>query len=94
VALEDRFHRLRERLGRRRGLKPVVIPYSGYGGDGWIRVLCRVLLARPGRATPTETTIRGWRSFVSIPVAECEVTITVDGHPFIVRADRGGVVDV
>lgn len=85
---------MRERRGRRRGLVPVVIPYSGYGGDGWIRVLCRVLLVRPDSATRTPETIRGWRSFVSIPVADCPVTITAGGQEFLVNADRGGVVDV
>ena len=85
---------MRERQGRRRGLEPVVIPYSGYGGAGFARVLCRVLLARPDAAKPTATTIRGWRSFVSIPVADSRVTITAGGRTFEVQADRGGVVDV
>ncbi|MBX9718659.1 MAG: DUF2183 domain-containing protein [Microbacteriaceae bacterium] len=85
---------MRERRGRRRGLEPVVIPYSGYGGNGWIRVLCRVLLVRPDATHRTPETIRGWRSFVSIPVADCPVTITAAGEHFVVHADRGGVVDV
>lgn len=94
VALEDSFHRWRERRGRRRGLSPIVIPYSGYGGDGWIRVLCRVLLAPPPADRRQRTTIRGWRSFTSIPVADAEVTVVADGQRFVVQADRGGVVDV
>ena len=94
VALEDRFHRMRERQGRRRGLQPVVIPFSGYGGNGWIRVLCRVLLVRPSTDRATSTIIRGWRSFISIPVAHTRVTITAGGQSFVVQADRGGVVDV
>lgn len=94
VALEDRFHRWRERRGRRRGLAPVVIPYSGYGGEGWIRVLCRVLLAPPLADRRERATIRGWRSFTSIPVADAEVTVVADGQRFVVQADRGGVVDV
>ncbi len=94
VAAEDRFHRWRERRGRRRGLSPVVIPYSGYGGDGWIRVLCRVLLAPAAADRPTPSTIRGWRSFTSIPVADAAVTVEADGQRFTVQADRGGVVDV
>ncbi len=85
---------MRERQGRRRGLKPVVIPYSGYGGNGWIRVLCRVLLVRPDSSTRAPATIRGWRSFVSIPVADSPVTITAGGREYLVHADRGGVVDV
>ena len=86
---------MRERSGRRRGLVPVVVPYSGYGGSGWARVLCRVVLVRPDanrRTTPA--TIRGWRSFVSIPVAHSVVTITAGDEQFNVQADRGGVVDV
>jgi phosphatidate phosphatase APP1 len=95
---------MRERQGRRRGLQPVVIPFSGYGGNGWIRVLCRVLLVRPSNdrlginqpATdqPTASTIRGWRSFISIPVAHTRVVITAENQSFVVHADRGGVVDV
>jgi len=99
AALEDRFHRFRQRLARRRGLVPVVIPYSGYGGPGWIRVLGRVVLARPeDDDVATQRTdpgrIRGWRSFVSIPVADSIVTVRAEGQEFVVQADRGGVVDV
>jgi phosphatidate phosphatase APP1 len=94
-ALEDSIHRLRERRGRRRGLVPIVLPYSGYGGDGWIRVLCRVLLVRPGLdlRKPTRA-IRGWRSFTSIAIGGAAVTVSVDDQSFTVHADRGGVVDV
>ena len=92
--LEDRFHRYRERRARKRGLVPTVVPYSGYGGDGWIRVLCRVLLTRPSTKTRSgKKSIRGWRSFVSIPVAHAAVIVRVDGQEFTVHADRGGVVD-
>ena len=72
----------------------MVIPYTGYGGDGWIRVLCRVLLTRPSAVAKARSTIRGWRSFVSIPVADSPVTVRIGHHEFIVNADRGGVVDV
>ena len=72
----------------------MVIPYTGYGGDGWIRVLCRVLLARPSAVEKARSTIRGWRSFVSIPVAESLVTVRIGNQEFTVNADRGGVVDV
>jgi len=95
AGLEDRFHRFRERRARKRGLVPTVIPYSGYGGDGWIRVLCRVLLTRPAtKAKVAKKSIRGWRSFISIPVAHAAVVIRAEGQEFTVHADRGGVVDV
>ena len=36
----------REKRGRKRGLKTTIIPYTGYGSPGWVRVLCRVVLTR------------------------------------------------
>jgi phosphatidate phosphatase APP1 len=92
--LEDRFHRFRERRARRRGLTPAVIPYTGYGSTTWIRVLSRVLLARPGVADDVRyKKIRGWRSFTSVPVGDIPVLVGVDGVEHAVTADRGGVVD-
>lgn len=73
----------------------MIIPFAGYGGEGWVRVLCRVLLAKPDRPErPARSRIRGWRSFVSIPVAQAQVTVNAGGRTTIVTADRGGVVDV
>lgn len=92
--LEDAFHAFRERRGRCRGLVPTIIPFPGYGGDGWLRVLGRVVLAKPGRRTPDRyTNIRGWRSFTSIPVRDAELQVSVDGVTHVIRADRGGVID-
>jgi len=89
--LEDRIHRLRERRARARGQTPMIIPYTGYGTVEWVRVLCRVLLAKPGRRK-TEN-VRGWRSFTSVPVDDATVTIEIDGVAHPVRTLRGGVVD-
>lgn len=92
--LEDRFHSFRERRARRRGLTPIVIPYTGYGSTSWIRVLSRVLLARPGTEEEIRyKKIRGWRSFTSVPVADAVVTVTADGVRHTITADRGGVID-
>jgi phosphatidate phosphatase APP1 len=74
-----------------------VIPFSGYGGDGWIRVLGRVLLVRPVRAgaaeKPRARSVRGWRSFTSVPAGDVAVTVTAGDQEYEVRADRGGVID-
>jgi phosphatidate phosphatase APP1 len=92
--VEDSFHEFREKRARRRGLTPVIIPYTGYGAPGWTRVLCRVLLAKPGIADDVRyKKIRGWRSFTSVPVNDVAVTIEVGGTERVVSADRGGVVD-
>jgi phosphatidate phosphatase APP1 len=92
--LEDRLHGLRQALGMRRGLAPTVIPFTGYGTTGRVRVLGRVVLSKPGSTTSDRFTgLRGWRSFVSIPVSGASVEVTVDGVRTTVVTDRGGVVD-
>lgn len=102
--VEDWLHDVRERYARTRGYLPTVIPYTGYGTTGWVRILCRVLLAKPHPAETTtlqprrriggsEAGIRGWRSFTSVPVNSVMVTIEIDGKSRLVQADRGGVVD-
>ncbi|MGO1956140.1 App1 family protein [Microbacterium sp.] len=96
--LEARIHGWRERRARRAGLRPTLVPFAGYGGSGWVRVLGRVLILPPTtkrRSRRGETpTARGWRSFLGIPVGYAPVTITVNGRAHPVAADRGGVVDV
>jgi len=94
--IENSFHDFRERRARKLGLVPAVIPYTGYGGTGWIRVLGRVMLARIDKdkpATQQYRRIRGWRSFTSVSVNHAAVTITAGGKDHAVTADRGGVVD-
>jgi phosphatidate phosphatase APP1 len=95
--IEDALHAFRAKRALARGLVPTVIPYSGYGGENWIRVLGRVLLVRPPRVgrnrQPHSRGVRGWRSFTSVPAGPVEVTITAGGAEYTVRADRGGVID-
>jgi phosphatidate phosphatase APP1 len=96
--IEDALHAFRANRARKRGLLPTVIPYSGYGGDGWIRVLGRVLLVRARRSAgddkPRNRSVRGWRSFTSVPAGEVAVTVRAAGRDYLVTADRGGVVDM
>lgn len=92
--IEDRIHRWRETWARRGDRLPVVVPYTGYGDGTWARVLCRVLLARPQRhERPRASSIRGWRSFTSVPVAGAEVVVRAGAVEHTLLADRGGVVD-
>jgi phosphatidate phosphatase APP1 len=95
--IEDALHAFREKRARARGLTPTVVPFPGYGGDGWIRVLSRVLLVRPRKHDEERSryrSVRGWRSFTSVPVNEVAVTITAGGRDFRMTSDRGGVVDI
>ena len=102
--IEDWLHFKRERHARKRGYLPTVIPYAGYGSTEWVRILCRVLLAKPAKpgsklahrhwhADRREAGIRGWHSFTSVPVNDVTVTIEINGFSHRVQADRGGVVD-
>jgi phosphatidate phosphatase APP1 len=93
--LEDAFHRWRVRRGRKRGLTTTIVPYTGYGSTEWVRVLCRVVLARgPAGATQRAAKVRGWRSFFSIPVVDEPVTVTAGTVERTVIADRDGIIDL
>jgi len=92
-----------------RGWTVRIVPYGGYGGPGWVRVLARTVLAAPGVADDdlaesgaTAQThdqdrdladVRGWRSFLSAPVASTDVEVHVGDQVHHVVADRGGYVD-
>lgn len=93
--LEHRVHVWRERRARRRGRSATVVPFPGYGSTaGWVRVVGRVLIVpTPLKKTRGEDSVRGWRSFVSIPVSFASVVVEIGGRTHTVVADRGGVID-
>ncbi len=99
--VEDAFHEFRARRARKRGFLATVVPYTGYGSPTWVRILGRVVLAReprPGsraerKHRKREESIRGWRSFISVPVADTPVAVEIDGGSHVVLPDRGGVID-
>ncbi|WP_309066403.1 App1 family protein [Microbacterium sp.] len=105
--LEHRIHVWRERRARRRGRSATAVPFPGYGGTGWVRVVGRVLIVPPPRKQPRgrrgkasqqdgaadRAGVRGWRSFVSIPVSYAAVQVEIGGRTHDVVADRGGVID-
>ncbi|HEX5857165.1 MAG TPA: phosphatase domain-containing protein [Microbacterium sp.] len=93
--LEHRYHAWRERRARRRGMTATIAPFPGYGGPGWVRIVGRALIVRPPKTTETGefASVRGWRSFMGIPVAFAQVSISVGGRQFEIVADRGGVLD-
>lgn len=91
--LEDWFHAGRERRARARGHRPTVIPYTGYGSTSWLRVLGRVLLTRPRGPEARPEKVRGWRSFVAVPLGDVPVSVRINGFETRVYADRGGVID-
>lgn len=78
---------------RRRGWAPRVIAYTGYGADGWVRVMARVLLAPPDTGSRELRLGRGWRRFFSASAAGVVVTVDVGGRRHQVTSGRGGYVD-
>ncbi|RWR20906.1 DUF2183 domain-containing protein [Microbacterium enclense] len=93
--LEYRFHAWREHRARARGLRPSATGFPGYGTEEWVRVLGRVLITPPVKRTSTGefASLRGWRSFAAVPVGSAKVTVTIEGVPHEIVADRGGVID-
>src|SRR5437763_805409 len=72
---EDAVRGVIERRMRRRGWLATVLPYTGYGAPGWVRVMGRVLLDRSARGAEGESgkvrkprKIRGWRGFAAVAV--------------------------
>lgn len=100
AVLEDAITRGALRFWRRRGWRSRVLPFTGYGTTGWVRVLARVVLAPPGTTAARDArevagpTLRGWRSFLTVEVPHAVVTVTVGSATYEVSADRGGYVDV
>ena len=71
-----------------------IVPFISYGSTGWLRVLCRATLTKPGRPIATEPEgLRGWRNFTSVPVENAEVSVDVGGSTRLVTADPSGIVD-
>ncbi len=94
MRIDDAIREFREQRARRRGLLPTVIPYTGYGAPGWVRVLGRVLLVGTPGGAPRAESVRGWRSFTSVAVDRQPVRVTIGDVVHHVVADRGGVIDV
>lgn len=93
--LEHRLHVWRESRARRRGRSASVLAFAGYGATGWVRVVGRVLIlpTRRRKSGGEYASVRGWRSFVGIPVGFARVTVMIAGRSHDVIADRGGVID-
>ncbi|HWH99320.1 MAG TPA: hypothetical protein VNT27_03245, partial [Propionibacteriaceae bacterium] len=94
--VSDTVREWREDRARKGGQLATVVPYTGYGSTSWIRVLGRVLLTpdiTERASTPNPEGIRGWRSFISVPVDGAKVNVTIGDQRQVVTADRSGIID-
>ena len=107
--VDDVVNALRNRLFRRRGWRPRIVPYTGYGSTHEVRLLARVLLAPPvtdrdprmdAAADPDpdstaarQRATRGWRRFLTTPIPAARVEVDVDGSTYHLVTDRRGYLD-
>jgi phosphatidate phosphatase APP1 len=92
--VEDAVHEVLEGWLRKRGWSPTVVPYTGYGAPGWVRVMGRVMVSRPDEGRPRKPgKVRGWRSFTTVSAKDAPVTVEVAGQRHETVADRGGFID-
>ncbi|MET1059424.1 MAG: phosphatase domain-containing protein [Nocardioides sp.] len=92
--LEARVSAVVARALQRRGWRPAVSPHVGYGADGWVRVLARVLLVPPGSSRVGVRDARGWRRFVTTEAPGVPVTVRVGSHLHHAISDREGYLDL
>lgn len=100
---EHWLHAHRAQSAVKRGKKPSVIPYIGYGSTEWIRILGRVLYLTPKPLTDDDPShielmhiskVRGWRTFTSVAVPDHTVEVYLDGTLVTTTTtDSGGVID-
>ena len=108
--LETSLGRRAVAVARRLGWRERIEPFVGYGleatahGDGWVRILGRVVISPrkrthevrsslPGQARDLRE-VRGWRSFFLIEVPGAVATIYVGDTVYKVTCDVGGYLDV
>ena len=92
--IEARVHRAVSRQLVRRGWVPTVVPYAGYGGSGWARVLARIVLAPPGSPDESAEDARGWRRFFTPWIGGVPVRLTVGTHTHDTVSRPDGYVDL
>ncbi len=86
------------RAGVRRKAKanwvPKVIGFTGYGSSLKARVIGRVLLEDRAESAPANSLQRGYRQFLTTPVPEMPVTVTLGARTVETRANEEGYVEV
>ncbi|TWP37866.1 App1 family protein [Leekyejoonella antrihumi] len=96
---EDALNSVVARGLGRRGWGRRVMPYTGYAGPSFARVLARIVMSKDGQdaqepAVEADGGRRGFRAFFSAPLTKVEVTVTFGDATVSTITDRGGYIDV
>lgn len=94
---EDAINAVVARRLRKRGWKLQVLPYTGYAGANFARLLARVVLGRDGQpvTAPIDApTSRGFTVFFTAPLAGVDVRLRCGDAMARATTDRGGYLDV
>ncbi len=104
--IEDAYNRRKSGILAARGWVTRVVPSTGYGSAGRLRVFGRVILTRgrpedepdeptyAERLRAVELETRGWRAFFATPAVDEPVTVRVNERLVTTRTDRGGYIDL
>jgi phosphatidate phosphatase APP1 len=91
---EDRLHAVLDPRLRAHGWTQRVVPYVGYGAEGWVRVLARVMFTPPRWRPGGDGDGRGWRRFLCASASGIPVAVEVGERRHMVTSLRDGYVDV
>ncbi|RAG64895.1 ACP synthase, partial [Burkholderia multivorans] len=92
--LEDRFNRWIQNRATDQNYQRTVLAYDTYGGTDWVRVLARLVLTPDGHpSADAQASVRGWRSFVSVPLPNDTAWVRINDEEHMVTSDRGGIID-
>src|SRR5699024_11130889 len=92
--VEDRFNEWIQNRATDHSYQRTVIAYDTYGGTGWVRVLGRLVLTPSVQpAADVQSSIRGWKSFVNVPLPNDTAWVRVNDEEHMVTSDRGGIID-
>jgi len=92
--LEDRFNRWIQNQATDQNYQRTVLAYDTYGGTDWVRVLARLVLTPDGHpSADAQASVRGWRSFVSVPLPNDTAWVRINDEEHMVTSDRGGIID-
>jgi len=91
---EGRIRQVGVRRKAKASWVPAVTGFTGYGSPQRARVVGRVLMEDPAAPEPATPLQRGYRQFLTTPVPDVPVTVTLGGRTVTARANDEGYIEV